>query len=329
MAFVPLIASTRGPLRECLHAGAICVVDPAGRALARVGAPDAPQFTRSTLKPWQALPLVREGGMERFGLGSQELALLCASHNGEPVHERIARRILERAGARPGQLLCGCHEPYYYAATGQRPGRREHWRVLQHNCSGKHAGFLALGRLLGADPARYLDPRGRVQNAVRRVVREFAAGDPMGEGIDGCSAPNFALPLARLAQLYARLAADPAPELRALFYAMSRHPELVSGTARFDLALARAGGGDWVGKVGADGVQCIGVRSRGLGIAIRATDGSARAVQIIAVEALHQLGLLPDPATSPLAPWFRPSIRSLAGRAVGGTEPLFRLPALR
>jgi L-asparaginase II len=322
---VPLIATTRGKLRECLHAGSVAVVDLAGALVAGTGELRAPQFSRSTLKPFQALPFVREGGMDRWRFGSQELALLCASHNGETVHARIAARILSRVGAGASDLQCGCHEPYYYAAARVSPPRERAFSPLQHNCSGKHAGFLAMARLLGEAPARYLDREAGVQSRVRALVRELAPGDRIGEGTDGCSAPNFALPLARLAHLYARLAADPAPGFRALFFAMTRHPDLVSGTARFDLAMARAGAGDWVAKVGADGVQCIGVRSRGIGIAVRVLDGSPRAAQVAAVEVMHRMGLLPDPPSGPLAPWFRPAIRSLRGQVTGETIPVFQL----
>jgi L-asparaginase II len=296
----------------------------------RAGAGDAAgiNFSRSTLKPVQALPFVEDGGMSRYGFGSQELAMLCASHSGESVHTALVASILARAGARPEELQCGTHIPHYFAATGTRcpPGLRA--SALHHNCSGKHSGFLAWCCLHGHARAAYLDPAGPLQVRVRDAVRDFAAGDAFVAGTDGCSAPNYALPLRRIAQIYCRIACDDTPALRAIFYAMTRHPDLVSGTARTDLALMQTGAGAWVCKIGADGMQAMGVRTHGIGIAIRITDGSAAALHVATVEVLHQIGLLDDPAATRLAPHFRPVARNARGAETGRYVPLFTLPRL-
>src|SRR4030095_9062612 len=160
------------------------------------------------------------------------------------------------------------------------------------NCSGKHSGFLAYCRMFGHPLKTYLDPDSPLQTRIRNVVQGFAGSDPIGTGIDGCSAPNFALPLTRLAQAFSLMAVGATPELAALRFAMTRHPDLVSGTARTDLALMQTGKGDWVSKIGAEGVQALGVRSKGLGIAVRIADGSKRALQVATVNVLEQLGLL-------------------------------------
>jgi len=322
---VPLIARTRGGLPECVHYGSIAVVDAAGATLAALGERFDPQFTRSTLKPLQSLAFLREDGAARLGIDSCELAMLCSSHSGEDMHTAVVRGFLERAGAAPRDLRCGCHEPFYFSATGEPAPMGAHWSPLHHNCSGKHAGFLACCRLRGLPFAGYLDPAGPVQERVRSIVREYAAGDPLAEGVDGCSAPTFALPLPRIAHVYAQLAAGRREELRPVLHAMSRHPELVSGTGRFDLAVARHGRGDWVAKGGVDGIFCIGVRSRGLGIAVKVADGAPRAVHALAVEVLHQIGLIEDPTVGELSPHWRPRIRNAAGLPTGGYEPLFRL----
>ena len=176
------------------------------------------------------------------------------------------------------QLQCGCHLPGFFAATETTPPAGAQWSALHHNCSGKHAGFLAYCRMHGHPFATYLDPGHPLQQRIRTTVARFGNGDGLAWGIDGCSAPNCAMPLKRLAQTYARLAAGDSPELRALFFAMTRHPELVSGTRRMDLAIMQTGDGDWVSKAGADGMQAIGVQSKGLGIAIRIADGNPRAL---------------------------------------------------
>jgi L-asparaginase II len=173
----------------------------------------------------------------------------------------------------------------------------------------------------------YLDPAGPLQTRIRNVVQGFAGNDRIATGIDGCSAPNFALPLTRLAQAFGRLAAGDTPELAALAFAMKRHPDLVSGTGRTDLALMQAGRGDWVSKIGADGVQAIGVKSKGLGIAVRVADGNKRALQVATVNVLQQLGLLSASTPSPLKAHERPAIRNYRGTTVGDVQAVFTLSA--
>ena len=322
---VPLLAATRGRTVECIHYGSIAVCDLRGDPVAGLGDVRALNFARSALKPLQALPFIEDDGPARFGFGSHEVALMCASHSGEAVHVRTVQRMLARIGARAADLQCGCHPPHYYAATGQSPPPGARFGALHHNCSGKHAGFLAYCRLHRHPLADYLAPESPLQMRIRNTVQQFAGSRPIESGIDGCSAPNYALPLAKLAHFYARLAAGQDAALCALRYAMGRHPDLVSGTARFDLAVAQAGGGDWIAKAGADGVQAIGVRSRALGIAVRIADGDARAVHVVTAEVLYQMGLLARPAESPLAHTFRPALTNYRGTVVGALQPLFAL----
>lgn len=322
---IPLVVATRGDLAELVHVGSIAVVDASGKLIAGVGDPTAFNFTRSALKPLQALPFVADGGMSRFGFGSHELALMCASHGGEAIHVAVVQRILDRIGLAEPDLQCGCHPPSYFTHTGAQPPAGARWNQLFHNCSGKHSGFLSWCRMHGAPTQSYLDPDAPLQRRVREVVRGYAGAEPP-MGIDGCSAPNFALPLTGLAQAFCDLAVGKTPEHTALAYAMTRHPDLVSGTARSDLVLMQAGNGDWVTKIGADGVQAIGVRSRGIGIAIRVADGNVRALLAATVEALQQFGLLGDAAETPLAKYARPQIKNYRGTVVGRVEPLFALP---
>ncbi|MFO0008283.1 MAG: asparaginase, partial [Betaproteobacteria bacterium] len=164
------------------------------------------------------------------------------------------------------------------------------------------------------------------QTRIRNRLRDFCGGGPLVPGIDGCSAPNYAMPLDRLAHAFCRLALGETPALAALRFAMTRHPDLVSGDARSDLALMQAGGGDWVSKIGADGVQALGIRSKGIGIAIRIADGDRRALLAATVEVLQQLRLVDDVSATPLAPYARPAIRNLRGTMTGAVAPLFLLP---
>ena len=325
---VPLAVATRGGHPELTHIGSIAVVDHGGKLIHGVGDPQSLNFTRSALKPLQALPFVEDGGMSRFNFTSHELALMCASHSGEAMHVAVVKKMLSAVDANEGDLQCGCHPPSYFAATHEQMGPRVRWNQLHHNCSGKHAGFLAYCRLHGWSIAEYLDADAPAQRHIRKAVQRFAPGVELVMGVDGCSAPNYAMPLANLAGAFAQLAAGATPGLTALAFAMTRHPDLVSGTARTDLALMQTGGGDWVTKVGADGVQAIGVKSKGVGIAIRLADGNARALQVVTVAVLQQLGLLDDAASTPLARFGATEIRNYRGIAVGRIETVFTLPRL-
>lgn len=329
---VPLAVLTRGDSVESVHYGSIAVADGAGRLLRAVGDAGFPVFTRSTLKPFQALPFAMAGGPAHFGFSTAQVALLCASHSGEPRHVSAVADMLAKAGCREGQLQCGSHVPGFYAATGRPEPPDLVPGPLHHNCSGKHAGFLAWCRQHGEPLESYLEPDHPLQREIRRRLAEVADGEEgaMPRGTDGCSAPNYALPLEKLALAYARLAAPPAgteygKALSTLFAAMTGHPEMVSGEARLDLALMAAAPGDWVAKGGAEGVQALGIASRGLGIAIKVADGSARAIRVIVASLAVQLGLLPAGADTLLFRWREEEIRNAAGRLTGRLLPVFSL----
>lgn len=330
MTFAPLIELTRSGTPESLHFGAVAVVDARGGLHAGVGDPHARVFTRSTLKALQALPFVLAGGLAQFGFSTQQLALLCASHSGEPMHVEQVQGMLDKAGVGYRQLQCGCHVPMF-VELGVAPAPAE-WDERHHNCSGKHAGFAAYCVQHGLPLDSYLDAGHPLQQAIRRDVARVAglAEEDLRMGIDGCSAPNYAMPLSALARSYARLASgERDPEFGdgfgPLAGAMTAHPELVSGTRRNDEAFMRAGRGDWVTKVGADGVQVVGSTSRQQALAIKVSDGNMPALYAATVEVLDQLGWLDDAQRAALAPWRAAELRSVRGAVVGERRAVFRL----
>ena len=323
---------------ENVHHGAVAVVSADGGMLQWAGDPHWSTFTRSTLKPFQALPFVREGGPGRYGWSTREVALLCASHSGETIHTDIVSSMLASADCTASQLQCGCHVPGWYAALGEPVPRDPRWSPIEHNCSGKHAGFLVACRLHGEPLDDYLEPGSPLQRRVATTVADLVGVSPheLPRGTDGCSAPNYALPLSRLAYLYAQLAQGRTARkegdaLGLLGDAMMAHPELVSGTARSDQALMRMAPGDWVTKIGADGVQAIGIRSAGIGIAIKVADGNRDALFAVVVEVLAQLGFLsdnPEQRTRQekgFEPWLRRHVVNARGRRVGRIAPVFAL----
>ncbi len=324
----PLAAAIRGGTVESVHYGSVAVVDRAGRLLFGAGNPQALTMTRSALKPFQAMPFIASGGVERYGFSPPQVALLAASHSGEPRHVAAVAEMLERCGANAADLQCGSQAPGYYEARGEVPPPPP-WSPLAHNCSGKHTGMLAYCALCGLGKDDYLAYEHPLQQAIRRSVAHFT-GTPEAElaaGIDGCSAPNYGVPLLALARAFARLAsADDDPVYgeapRRLAMAMTAHPEMVSGEGRNDLAYMRAGRGDWVTKIGAEGVQGIGIRSAGLGIAVKVADGSKRGLHPATVAVLDQLGLLDAEQRVALARWREPVLRNTRGLTTGVVQPL-------
>ncbi|HSV80115.1 MAG TPA: asparaginase [Ramlibacter sp.] len=330
-SLVPLVETTRGGTLEGVHFGALAVCDARGRVLAHAGDPHWISFTRSTLKPLQALPFVRGGGVPAFGLTPANVALLCASHSGEPMHVAQVEDILAKAGMNWRRLQCGCHAPApgEFAPPLPPPASVDE---RHHNCSGKHAGFLACCVQHGWPPETYLDPGHPLQQAIRADVAAVVGLDEarLRIGIDGCSAPNYAMPLAQLAHGYARLAtgeADPqfGASFAALVQAMTSHPELGSGTGRSDAAFMRAGRGDWISKAGAEGVQVVASRCRGQALALKISDGNKLAMYAATVAALDQLGWLDPAQAEELRPWRWEVIRNAREWPVGERRAVFRL----
>lgn len=328
---VPLTVERRGGTVESVHYGSVAVADRDGRVLFSAGDPQFLTFTRSTLKPVQAVPFIAEGGAERYGYSQSQVALMCASHSGEPAQVEAVADMLRRSGNKVDDLQCGTHAPGFYEARGEIPPPPP-YSPLAHNCSGKHCGMLAWCAIHAASKESYLEFDHPLQQVIRRSVAHFAAIPEvqLASGIDGCSAPNYAIPLAALARVYARLV-DPSPDPiygtapRRLADAMISHPEMVSGERRNDLALMQAGRDDWVAKVGAEGVQAIGVRSLGIGIAIKVADGAKRGLHPATVSVLEQLGLLDGVRRGMLAAWAGATVRNSRGVVTGEVHPVLVL----
>lgn len=330
--FEPLVVVTRGQITESVHYGAVAVVDLQGRSVAHTGNPQVTVFTRSSLKPFQAMPFVAQGGPDRMGFSQSELAVLCASHNGEDIHVEAVRSILDKIGCAESDLQCGSHVPNYITDSGQRVVGKADFSPVYNNCSGKHAGMLAYCRLLKIPHSNYLEPNHPLQVEIRKCVAHFTgvSESKFQMGIDGCSAPNYALPLSGLALAFARLAS---PEADAeygdapgkIFAAMTSHPRMISGLGRGDLAIMQAGGSDWVSKVGGEAVKGLGIRSRGLGVAVKVAGGGTRALVPAVVEILKQLDILPDAAGTPLASWARPPVKNHRDVVTGHIVARFQL----
>ena len=298
--------------------GSVAVADAAGRLVAWAGDPERVAFARSSMKPLQAAVSLSQVPDE---LSNPEVAVMCASHNGEPVHVTAVEAILGRAGLDAGALRCPPDRPMVPATDDGPPDRRF------HNCSGKHAGMLLASVRRSFDPSGYTDPAHPLQGLVLEAVRR-AAGEPRTVGVDGCGVPVHALSLRELATMYARLAAgsglgDAKAGGRRAVAAMRAEPYLVGGRDRVCTAVMRAADGVVV-KVGAEGLVCAGIAASGLGVAVKADDGAARAQAPAVVHALRLLGVFGSDLPDELEAHSTPPLLG-GGRPVGHLEALFQL----
>jgi L-asparaginase II len=351
-SYFPVLALTRGATIESVHYGAIAVVDVSGRLIAWYGDPQAVTFMRSSAKPFQALPFVENGGQEAFDLSLQQIAILCASHSGTDEHVSVVQSIQAKVGLRESDLLCGVHEPAD-APTAQRlREQKEEPTPNRHNCSGKHTGMLSFARLLARmglpipDGLPYIDPAHPLQQMILRTFSDMC-GLPIEQislGTDGCSAPNFAIPLYHAALGFARLCdpeaggVQPAARqaaCRTITAAMMSHPLMVGGPGRFDTCLMQVAHERMVVKGGAEGYQGIGLMpgalgpgSPAVGVAFKIADGDERrlARAAVALEVLRQLGALTMSDLQELAS-FGPVLPRYNGRklTIGEAYPAFRL----
>ena len=313
-AYLPILELRRGDTVESIHHGAIAVVDVHGRLIASYGQPETVTFLRSSAKPFQLLPFIEHGGQSFFGLSQRELAVMCASHSGTDQHAAVVGDIQAKVGLLETDLLCGVHIPMDEATAEALRERKELPTPNRHNCSGKHTGMLAYAQMSGRrlPDLPYISPQHPLQLEIRQTFAEMCglAPEQIALGIDGCSAPNFAIPLERAAYACARLCDPKAggitpPERAAacgvICSSMMQHPDMVAGPGRFDTILMQASTGKLISKGGAEGYQMIGlmpgVLSSGapaVGIAFKIADGDARgrARSAVAVEVLRQLGIL-------------------------------------
>ena len=270
----------RNGIPESGHRVHAVVCDRRGRVLMRAGDPQQLSFIRSAQKPFQATVFVSSGAADQGQSGERGLAIACASHAGTATHAREAFRLLWAAEIEAEQLQCPVP-----------PGRTS---ALEHNCSGKHAAFLASCRRLGWSTESYLQPEHPLQQQVLQRTAELL-GLPAAELVvarDDCGAPTVQLQLAQIALLYAHLGAGEQPVLERLSRAMLAHPELVAGEGRFDTELMRLGHGQVLSKGGAEGIQCLSRVGEGLGVAIKVEDGASRAKHAVALHLLEQLDWL-------------------------------------
>jgi L-asparaginase II len=322
MAAVPLVRVVRSGLEESVHLGHVAVCDADGRLVASAGDPRRPVFARSCMKPLQAAVSLAAIGDLR--LSDREIAVMCSSHNAEPIHLGAVRSLLKRAGMGPSAL----QTPPAWPLDEQEMARAQHRNPQFHDCSGKHAGMLLACMRAGWDPATYLQRSHPLQRRVLRAVQRGTDVEEVAIGVDGCGAPVHGVPLAAMATMYARFAETErmgplAEQTDRAIEAMLGEPYLVGGRDRDDTAVMQATG-DVVVKEGAEALDCAAVLSSGLGVAVKIADGSYRAAGPALIHALEQVGGLEPSHMTALAERARPAVRG-GDRPVGDLEPVFTL----
>jgi len=349
---LPLLELTRGHIAEAVHYGSIAVVDADGTLLASYGDPQTVAFLRSSAKPFQALPFVERGGVEHYGYTPKELALSCASHESAQYHLDTVKGMQAKIGIQESQLQCGSHMPGDVAVFRSMIQSGAEPTPNNNNCSGKHTSMLAHAKMRGLPLENYLDIDHPIQQDILSTFAEMCQyeREKIELGVDGCSAPNFALPLYNAALGLARLS-DPrelaearACACRKITSAMTAHPEMISRHGEFDCELMKSAEGRLICKRGAEGFQAIGLlpgtlasHPRGVGIAFKVTDGdasrmsdtlerSSRVRPAVAMEILKQLDALSENQLQTLAS-FGPhkTLSNHRGLVTGESHPVFKL----
>ncbi len=304
---------------ESMHWGMFALVDEEGRVLSSRGNIWEKTFIRSAAKPIQALPLIAAGGLEYFGFTSRECAVICASHNGEPVHVEAVQGILSKIGLNPSHLQCGDHAPSHAPSAEELIRKGEAFTALHNNCSGKHAGMLAACVKKNYEVRNYLDFDHPLQLEILHFMEEFSGSKEIFRGTDGCSAPVFFLEVIGMAKIFAQLAAGRQELLKRSFSIMRADPYMIGGLNRFDTDLML--NSDVVAKVGGEGIHCVGIPPKqdrpAMGLAVKIADGNFRALYPVVTSLLKNLGVLNEQQLQNLSYYVQTPLKNHRKKEIG------------
>ena len=313
----------RGEFIESMHVAYVVAVDDKGEIIKNWGDPYYLTCIRSSLKPFQASASVSTGAVDAAGFTEKELALMCASHNGESIHVEAAQGMLDKLGFDISHYECGSHPPYDKESKFELIRQTESPSPLHNNCSGKHAGMLCLAKHLGADTNGYTAPDHPVQQAIIDKVKEFSELEELPFATDGCSAPVPFLPLYNFALMYQKLGSGKYDELNRVFIAMSSHPFYVGGTERFDTDFMSVMGGTAITKIGGEAVRGMAIKKEdgtSVGIAAKMLDGSHRCMPTVALAVLEDLNLIDASQLSQLEKYRNITLKNHRKLAIGSIE---------
>jgi len=334
----PLIEITRGNTVESIHYGSVAIAFYVKKDGISIGDSRHPYFLRSSAKSFQALAFLERGGGNQFEFSPQEIAILCASHSGTDSHVDVLSRLQRKIGITEDMLQCGVHPPYHDKTAQRMLINNEPLHQNRHDCSGKHTGMLAFAKMIGAPFETYLELTHPVQEHILNTFSEMCElpVDRIRLGVDGCSAPVFAIPLANAATAYVKLCQpdnlplERANACKAITSAMIAHPDMVAGPNRFDTAAMKTAKGKIITKIGAEGYQGIGVMpgaskffKGSIGISSKISDGdlSLRASSIVSLVILKKLGVFSDQELTELKKYYTRPIKNWRGTDIGEIRP--------
>jgi len=316
---------TRSGHIESFHVGYGVIVDSQGKIVKPYGNTDYLTYVRSSAKPLQGMAVLRSGAYDNFQLTSSELAIICSSHSGEPVHTQAVSQIFAKAGIDPDLLACGTHPPIHRASAQALQQAGIAPQQIHNNCSGKHAGMLTTCVQMGYPLEDYLNPEHPVQRYIYDIVKEYTDSDTIHRGVDGCSAPVFHLPLQKVAMAFARISQQDTKERQQIFQAMNGNPHLVGGEGRFDTALMESYPGKMMSKGGAEAVSAAGFSmpdGQVYGLAVKVLDGNYRAIGQMVLKMLEDIGFAQEPISEKLMKWWKPELKNHAKHIIGTTKTL-------
>ena len=328
-----LVNVTRGPLIESRHYGHISVVDNKGVIIASVGDPFYVTYMRSAAKPLQAMSVILSGAADRFKLSESELAVMAASHYGEPCHHEAVRSILDKIGCTIDDLLCGSSysiNPDYALEEALKGNGKS---PLNNDCSGKHAGMLAVCKHKGWNIGNYLDEDHPLQKYIVKIIAMMADLKPEEITIatDGCGAPVHGVPLYNMAMAFAQFAnpeeldEETSKACQRIYNSMVKHPLMISGVNGFCTHLIKYSNGKLIGKIGAEAVYVVGIKKYRLGVAVKLEDGNLSRIAPAVVHTLKELKVLDDNELNDLSQFLVIENKNKHGNVVGEIFPAFTL----
>jgi L-asparaginase II len=319
----------RGDRVESAHRGSGCVVDPDGAVLFAFGDIETPIYPRSSVKAFQALPLIESGAADAFGLTGAEIALACASHSGEKAHVTTVQQMLDKAAIDHDDLCCGPHWPLGPDAARSLAHDHKLPNQLHNNCSGKHAGFLCLAAHQGWRNVNYVEPGHPVQEAARVAIADMTGEtlDDERRAVDGCSIPTYAVSLKGLARGFARFATGAglspvrAAAVARLREAAIQFPHFIAGSGRFDTRWMELFGKKSFTKTGAEGVFIASLPEVGLGVAVKAEDGAGRAAEVMIAALIARFAAFDEAELTAARLFLQPALMNARNLPVGALRP--------
>ena len=314
---------TRGDFTESIHVAFAVIVDSEGQIIFSTGDPHYLTCIRSSLKPFQAAASVKIGAVDAAGFNEKELALMCASHKGEKIHVDTALSMIKKLELKIDDFECGSHYPSDTITRHKMIRENEVATALHNNCSGKHAGMLALAKYLEADTKGYINEQHPVQKTILKYLAKLSGESEMSTETDGCSAPTPFMTLKTIAEIFQSLASCKKPELKRVYDAMVAYPDLVGGANHFDSMFISALDGRGVTKVGGEsvrGISLITEKYGPIGVSVKILDGSFRAMPLAVMKLLDHLELLSEDEKNKLNKFITKKLTNHNGIQIGHIE---------